>query len=118
MSSIETDAAAIFFANLLLPMRRANIRKGVNYLDYGEPRESYWRQVASRTGGMEALPAGCDVGSLLGLLREYWMQRNDTALLLLLPHLESLHQELTAVAATTGNEATDAFLTEFAYPLS
>jgi hypothetical protein len=117
MSSTEDRRAAdIFFADLLLPLRQANIRRRVNYLDRGPPRQSYWSKVASRTGGMEELPAACDVRTLLDMLGSYWVRRNEATLLQLLPHLEALHQQLTGAAAK--NPQPEPPLTEFMYPLA
>ena len=117
MSSTDPQAAAVFHADLLLPLQRANLRKGVSYLDRGPPRASYWRAIASRTGGVEQLPDACDVSVLLERLRDYWVRQNEPALLVLLPHLEKLHQELTGGAGRTEQGAVDAPLTEFVYPM-
>jgi hypothetical protein len=117
MSSTDPRAAAVFHAELLLPLQRANLRKGVSYLEHGKLRASYWRGIASRTGGIEQLPDACDVRVLLDRLRAHWVQQNQPALLVLLPHLEKLHQELTVVAAGEGRDDTDPPLAEFVYPL-
>jgi hypothetical protein len=116
MSSTENQSAAIFFADLLLPLRHANLRRGVAYLDRGPRRESYWGEVASRTGGIERLSASaCDAAALLGSLGNYWVRRNEPSMLQLLPYLEALRQELTG-AARADHQATQQ-LEEFNYPL-
>jgi hypothetical protein len=115
MSSTENTSAAIFYAELLLPLRHANLRRGVAYLDRGDRRQSYWGEVASRTGGMELLSkSGCDALALLGLLGSYWALRNDQSLMRLLPHLGALRREL-AGDASINDQAEQ--LTEFVYPL-
>ena len=117
MSSTDPQAAAVFHAELLLPLQRANLRKGVSYLEHGQPRASYWRDIASRTGGIEQLPDTCDVHVLLDRLRAYWVQQNQATLLVLIPHLEKLQQDLKGVAAGGGQRDADATLTEFVYPM-
>jgi hypothetical protein len=116
MSSIENTFAAIFFAELLLPLRHANLRSNIAYLDRGRKRESYWSGIATRTGGIERLSStGCNAAVLLGLLGSYWERSNERNLLQLLPHLERLRQELGSVASMSDQAEQ---LTEFIYPLS
>jgi hypothetical protein len=116
MSSIDNTSAAIFFAELLLPLRYTNLRRGIAYLYRGQRRQSYWGEVASRTGGMERLSsAGCDATALLSSLGGYWVLRHESNLLQLLPHLERLGQELAGTASTKDQAADQ--LTEFRYPL-
>ena len=116
-STDDLQAAAVFHAELLLPLQRANLRKGVRYLERGKPGASYWREVASRTGGVEELPGECDVGVLLGRLREYWVRRDEASLLVLLPYLERLQRELTAGGVDAGKGGGEEGVTEFVYPM-
>jgi hypothetical protein len=114
MNSTE-GPAAIFFAELLLPLHHANSRRGVVYLDRGQRRQSYWSAVQSRTGGLERLPgSACDAPALLVLLGNYWKARNAVNLPQLLPHLNALHQNLIGVERA---DEQDGRLTEFVYPL-
>jgi hypothetical protein len=108
------ETAAIFFADLILPLRRANVRRGIGYLDRGPARSSYWTAATSRTGGLQKLPGtGCDVATVLGMLGQYWEQRNERHLLQLLPHLQALQRAL----ATPTPERIEPRLTDFVYPL-
>jgi len=114
MNSTE-NKAAIFFANVLLPLRYANLRKGATYLDRGRHRTSYWSDIASRTGGMQQLSdSSADFSSVLGLLGKYWEQRNEGYLLRLLPLLAIIRQDLVATPASHHDAKP---LTEFVYPL-
>jgi hypothetical protein len=116
MSSTENRSAAVFFAEMLLPLRHANARRGVAYLDRGRRRQGYWSDVASRTGGMERLSgAACDPTALLGQLGSYWTQRNEPDLLQVLPHLERLREELVGTAQ--GDDQIRQPVTDFVYPL-
>jgi hypothetical protein len=116
MNSTEIRSAAAFFAELLLPLRHANVRRGVAYLDRDPRRQGYWCDIASRTGGMERLSgAACDPAALLGRLGSYWGQRNEVDLLQLLPHLERLREEL--IGTVRGGDQAPQPVTDFIYPL-
>ena len=117
MNPTEPGSAAVFFADLILPLRFANVRRGVNYLDRGPRRPSYWGEVISRTGGMECFSGStCEAAALLGLLGDYWRRQNEPSLRQLLPHLEALRENLTRVERTDKKDEQP--LTEFVYPLS
>lgn len=117
MNLIENTPAAVFFADLLFPLRNANLQSGTTYLDRGSPRNSYWDKIISRTGGVELLPlSSCDLPALLGLLGSYWTRRSELHLMQLLPHLELLSQEVVAVVRP--NDALEPPITEFVYPLA
>ena len=116
MNSTNGRAAAIFFADLLLPLRHANLRHGTAYLDRGQRRQSYWSDVASRTGGIERLSsAACDGEALLGSISSYWARRNEQSLLRLVPHLAALRVDLVSAAPMEEHAAER--LTEFIYPI-
>ena len=116
MNSIERRCAVVFFADLLLPLRHANLRSGTVYLDRGPRRDSYWGAVSSRTGGMEKLSgSACGAAALLGSLGSYWAAHNEPALPKLLPYLENLRRELSGAAP--GDLQAKEPLTEFVYPL-
>jgi hypothetical protein len=116
LSSTEGRAAAIFFAEFLLPLAQANSRKGVVYLDRGGGRlSSYWQAVATRTGGLERLSGqSCCPSALLRRLGDYWACREEPDLPQLLPHLEALRRELTDPAHS---EPPDYRLNDFVYPM-
>ena len=116
MNSIEHQLAAAFFADLLLPLRRANLRRGISYLDRASKPPSYWGAVVSRTGGMERLSrSACDASVLLGLLGSYWQRNREPDLPQLLPHLERLRRDL--IDAGISNKPSEPEPTEFVYPL-
>jgi hypothetical protein len=117
MNPIDSNAAAVFHAELLAPLRRAQMRRGSAYLDCGpQPqRESYWKAIVSRTGGIEQLPASqCNFTAALTLLQQYWSRHNERDLLQLASHLERLCCDLTA--RETPQESASA-PPEFVYPL-
>src|SRR6516225_9587453 len=87
MNSIERRLAATFFADLLLPLRHANLRRGIRYLDRSSKPPGYWGDIVSRTGGLERLSkSACDASVLLRLLGIYWQQNREPYLAQLLPH--------------------------------
>jgi len=83
-----------FFADLLLPLKRANMRKGVYYLRLLQG-ESSWGNIASRTNGLEKLSIarGGAVG-ILELLGQYWATQDDRNLPKLIPELLALRQKI------------------------
>jgi hypothetical protein len=108
-------AAAVFFAELLLPLRRAQMRRGSAYLDRGPPRASYWAPIASRTGGIESLTGSqCNFAGALTLLEQYWQEHQERDLLQLVAHLERLQAQLQASPST---QDTAGAVPEFVYPL-
>jgi hypothetical protein len=114
MSSTE-NAAAIFFADLLLPLHYARLRRGAAYLDRGSRRASYWAPVSSRTGGMERLSAeGYDAAALLALVGKFWETRKETDLLRLALYLETLCRELSG--SVRAEQAPDR-VPDFIYPM-
>lgn len=114
MNPTEKKAAELLFAEWLLPLRNANARRRIHYLDGEARRGSYWSAIASRTGGMERLPA-CDAAALLSMLEQYWTEGKESDLLKLLPALQGLQRELTGGAQEA--EQAEEQLTEFVYPL-
>jgi hypothetical protein len=116
MNPIEGHAAEVFFAELLLPLRRANLRRGVDYLDGLERGVSHWGRVVSRTGGIERLlGAACDPDHLLEQLGNYWRGRNEPHLEELLPYLRALRQSL--LDSSPADPHSERAPTEFVYPL-
>jgi hypothetical protein len=116
MNSIERELAAAFFADLLLPLRHANLRRGIRYLDRSSNLPSYWGEVVSRTGGLERLSkSACDASVLLDLLCSYWQRNREPDLPQLLPYLERLRQDL--IDAGISNKPSEPEPLEFVYPL-
>jgi hypothetical protein len=114
MTSTEHRSAEMFFAELLLPLSRANMRRGIHYLDRGPQRDSYWGAVVSRTGGTERLSIrNADVSALFELLDNYWARHNEEDLRQLLPALAQLRQ--AQLAGTIENSEPQ--LPEHAYPM-
>jgi hypothetical protein len=116
VSRIDSEAAAVFFAEYLLPLRMANVRARLNYLDQEGGRASYWAPIATRTGGSARVdPARTDVAALLDSLGDYWRQQGETRLPKLLPELVELHRRL-AEAATQRNETSEPVI-DYMYPM-
>jgi hypothetical protein len=116
MNSIERRLAATFFADLLLPLRHANLRRGIRYLDRSSKPPGYWGDIVSRTGGLERLSkSACDASVLLRLLGIYWQQNREPYLAQLLPHLERLREDLIKAGISSGPSGPEP--TEFVYPL-
>jgi hypothetical protein len=114
MNPTETRAAAVFFAEFLLPLHYANARRNMTYIDRRGCGQSRWDAVASRTGGMEQVcGAACDARALLASLADYWAERKDTNLLQLLPHLEALLRDLNGGSRPDEQEG----VSDFVYPL-
>jgi hypothetical protein len=116
MNQTDKLAAQIFFADLLLPLGRANIRKDVHYLNCDRSKASYWQPVVSRTGGMERLSAESSSGpALIELLGQYWREHNDANLPKLIPYLIELRSEI--VGSRPPQEEEQPYLSDFVYPI-
>jgi len=121
MSLIDGRTPEAFFANLLLPLKRHNASRGVEYfaLRPDATQETYWQEIATRTGGLGTVPANCDPVALLDQLAEYWRANGDPALPRLLPYLKQLREALAAdtAAAPAPASGKDAELSDSVYPL-
>jgi hypothetical protein len=116
MNPIEKVRPESFFAEFILPLSRANARRRVRYLELERGAESYWGPVATRTGGMEKVPAaGAGAAAMLENLRDHWASQGDAHLPKLTPYLAALRE--TLVAPQTGASETKEVLSEFVYPL-
>jgi hypothetical protein len=116
MSPIDKVPAKFFFAELLLPIKHANTRKGIRYLRVGSPGSSTWQAVSSRTGGMERLSASkCAATALLDSLNLYWANQKDSNLLKLLPYIVALRQEL--IDKPPAEDNAEGHVPDFVYPL-
>lgn len=119
MSRTKSDAAGLFYADWLLPLRHANLRRQVQYFarNFQSGRESYWERPTSRTGGIEALsPSTQSATALLERLGDYWCSRDEGMLTLLLPELAALRANILRSGAAT-DEAV-ARVPDFIYPMS
>jgi hypothetical protein len=116
MSQTDGEPARSFFADLLMPLRHANHRRHVSYLDDGPQEETYWRRVTSRTGGLQKLSAAdCGGAALIELLAPYWAAQSDLYLPKLLPRLQELRCDV--LASRSDQHAEEARLPEFVYVL-
>lgn len=116
MSQIDGVPAKVFFADLLLPLKHANTRRNVLYLNRTAKAGSYWEPVVSRTGGLEKLTAASSGGSaLLELLGRYWVKENDKNLPKLIPYLVELRRQIVESQPVQDNQ--EPRLTEFVYPI-
>jgi hypothetical protein len=98
MSLIDGGTPEAFFANLLLPLKRHNASRRVQYFarEPDQAAETYWQEIATRTGGFGSVPADSDPAGLLDQLAEYWRASGDPALPRLLPYLKQLREALAA----------------------
>jgi hypothetical protein len=116
MSQTDRVPPDFFFAELLLPLRHALARKNIHYLNLEREQESYWRPVASRTGGLEKLSAAdCSGDALLARLRQYWATRGDVYLPRLIPYLIALRHDI--LDATPVGQESRPELGDFVYPI-
>jgi hypothetical protein len=114
----RTDPTLIdaFIAGVVLPLHHLNARRGVHYLKLAPEAESYWAPIASRTGGLERIPADqCDGPQLLARLGSYWAQHGDANLPKLVPHLLGLRSEIIDGRPDDAEE--DSEVSDFVYPL-
>jgi hypothetical protein len=116
MSQIDGVPEKVFFADLLLPLKHANTRRNMLYLNRTAKGGSYWEPVVSRTGGLEKLTAASSGGSaLLELLGQYWVKLNDKNLPKLIPYLVELRREI--VESHPAKDDEEPRLSEFVYPI-
>jgi hypothetical protein len=116
MNRIDQVRRESFFDELIAPLRRANLRRNVQYLELPRETESYWSTPVSRTGGLELVPAGARDGTaLLERLGIYWTEQGDVNLPKLVPYLIALHREIMEpLVAETAEEPPPS---DFVYPL-
>jgi hypothetical protein len=120
MSLIDGGTPEAFFANLLLPLKRHNASRRVQYFarEPDQAAESYWQEIATRTGGLGNVRADSDPAGLLDQLAEYWRASGDPALPRLLPYLkQQLREALAAEAAAAPAGGKDPGLSDSVYPL-
>ena len=119
MSLIDGGTPEAFFANLLQPLKRHNAARRVQYFarEPDQAAETYWQEIATRTGGFGSVPADSDPAGLLDQLAEYWRASGDPALPRLLPYLKQLREALSAEAAAAPAAGKDPELSDSVYPL-
>ena len=116
MNSTERVPARSFVSELLLPLKRANMRKNILYLNCDARKSTHWEPVLSRTGGMERLSLINSSGpALLASLEQYWRKNNDVNLPKLLPYLLALRQQILETGEVENEKGPR--LSEFVYPL-
>ena len=104
------------FANLLLPLKRANQRRSATYFSLGPDRnaETYWGGVVSRTGGVTQVKFD-ETTDALHSLEAYWSSRGENLLSKTLPELRALQETILAVKTSTRDA--EQSVPEFVYPL-
>jgi hypothetical protein len=119
MSLIDGGTPEAFFANLLQPLKRHNASRRAQYFarEPDQTAETYWQEIATRTGGLGNVPADSDPAGLLDQLAEYWRAGGDPALPRLLPYLKQLREALAAEAAAAPADGKDPELSDSVYPL-
>ena len=116
MNSTERVSARSFVAELLLPLKRANMRNNIRYVNCDARKSTHWEPVVSRTGGMERLSLINNSGpALLASLEQYWRSNNDVNLPKLLPYLLALRQQIIETRPVESDK--EPRLSEFVYPL-
>lgn len=118
MSLTDEVSSDLYFADLLLSLKHAKLRRDEHFFAAGETQgaESYWEDVTTRTGGVGRVPVMArDGAAMLELLGRYWDARGEAHLTRLLPGLEALRRQLTSAAPEAKEQATR--LTDFVYPL-
>lgn len=119
MSLIDDASPEAFHANLIVPLKRAVAARKRGYFacEPDPAQETYWQEVASRTGGLAAVPATCDAALLLDRLAEYWNVSGDPMLSRLLPHLKRLQQSIADDNAGSGTAHAAEKVPDSVYPL-
>ncbi len=115
MNPTDANPEAVFFADWLLPLSQANLRRRVAYLKREGDAESFWEPVVSRGGGVQRLaPDARDVPALLSALDQYWERADTTGLRRLTPELRKLTRAMAKAASVPRD---DGVVAEFVYPL-
>ena len=112
--------AQSFFAEWLLPLKHARLRRGQHYFqsvpDATAP--SYWQSPESRSGGLQRCSlAEADASALLAALAPHWLAQGDADLAMLSEALESLRQQLSRQADCVSSSDKPRSPSYSAYPL-
>ena len=109
-----------FFAEWLLPLKHARLRRGQHYFPTAPDAQvqSYWQAPVSRGGGLQRCPlTEADASALLAALSPYWLAQGDADLSMLGEALESLRQQLTQDAGPASSMDRPRSPSYSAYPL-
>jgi hypothetical protein len=109
-----------FFADWLLPLKHARLRRGQRYFQTkpDAATASYWQPTTSRSGGLQRCPlAEADASALLAALPQHWLAEGDADLAMLSDALESLRQQLTREADSAPSTEGPRSPSYSAYPL-
>jgi hypothetical protein len=127
LSPIDTDddnegrrEASSFFAEWLLPLKHARLRRGQHYFQTRPDAQvpSYWQAPESRGGGLQRCPLQeADAGALLAALATHWLAQGDADLAMLSEALESLRQQLAQDADPSASADRPRAPSYSAYPL-
>jgi hypothetical protein len=126
LSPTETDdedshrEAKNFFADWLLPLKHARLRRGQRYFQTkpDPATASYWQPPTSRSSGLQRCPlAEADASALLAALPQHWLAEGDADLAMLSDALESLRQQLTRDADSAAPTDRPRSPSYSAYPL-
>lgn len=117
MSLIDTVTPEAFFAEFLVPLKRAAQRQRASYFPHGrdDSRQSFWEPVVSRTGGLAQLPLDGTDADLLSALEAFWTSRNEPMLARIVPDLKVLQDAI--IEGRSALETEHHEVSEFVYPL-
>ncbi|MGM9485733.1 hypothetical protein [Ideonella sp. YS5] len=112
--------AQSFFAEWLLPLKHARLRRGQHYFQIvpANTAPTYWQTPESRSGGLQRCSlAEADASALLAALAPHWLAQGDADLAMLSDALESLRQQLTREADSVPSSDKPRSPSYSAYPL-
>ena len=112
--------AESFFAEWLLPLKHARLRRGQHYFQVVPDAKAptYWQPPESRSGGLQRCSlAEADASALLAALAPHWLAEGDADLAMLSDALESLRQHLTREADAAPSSDKPRSPSYSAYPL-
>jgi hypothetical protein len=112
--------AKSFFADWLLPLKHARLRRGQHYFHTtpDAATASYWQPPTSRSGGLQHCPlAEADASALLAALPQHWLAQGDADLAMLSDALESLRHQLTQESNSAPSTDSPRSPSYSAYPL-
>ncbi|MCX7379907.1 MAG: hypothetical protein NT133_00475 [Alphaproteobacteria bacterium] len=112
MPQIENITPEAFHADLLVPLKRANMRRGTQYftLEADPAMASYWQQPASRSGGIARAEA-----SALDDLAAFWQASGEVMLPRIIEELRALQASILANRPVLLDKGTP--VSDFVYPL-
>lgn len=96
VSLADDRPAREFFADWLLPLKHARLRRGLRFFELlpDQTLASYWAEPVSRSGGVQHCPlAEADASALIAALAPHWLALGQDELLTLSEPLEALRQQ-------------------------